>query len=122
MAHFAEIDENNVVLRVIVTDSSKPAEGHGWLIKTFGGTWVKTSYNTRGGVHQLGGEPYRKNFAGVGYTFDADRDAFIPPKPYESWILDEETCLWEPPIPYSGSIEVPKEWDEDSRSWLEVTN
>lgn len=119
MAHFAEIDENNIVLRVVVTDNNKPDEGHGWLVRALGGTWVKTSYNTNAGVHRLGGEPFRKNFAGIGYTFDADRDAFIPPKPYESWVLDEETCLWESPVPYPEDGLV-YEWDEATVDWVAV--
>jgi hypothetical protein len=87
MAHFAEIDENNVVLRVLVTDNNHPAgdEGYSWLINNLGGTWVKTSYNKR----------IRKNFAGVGFTYDSQRDAFIPPKPEDDgWLLDEQSCLW----------------------------
>lgn len=87
MAHFAEIDENNVVLRVLVTDNNDPAgdEGYSWLINNLGGTWIKTSYNKR----------IRKNFAGVGFTYDSQRDAFIPPKPEDDdWLLDEQSCLW----------------------------
>lgn len=88
MAHWAEIDENNVVLRVTVGDNNDPAgdEGYQWLLDNLGGTWIKTSYNAT----------IRKNFAGVGYTYDPVRDAFIPPKPEEgNWILNEDTCLWE---------------------------
>lgn len=111
MAHFAQIDENGLVLQVLVTDNNDPNgdEGHQWLVDTFGGMWVKTSYN--GNI--------RKNFAGIGYTFDAGRDAFIPPQPYASWTLDEETCLWIPPVPYptDGSI---CGWDEDTQSWVPV--
>lgn len=95
MAHWAEIDDNNIVLRVLVTDNndSNGDEGYQWLIDTFGGSWVKTSYN--GNI--------RKNFAGIGYTYDQQRDAFIPPKPTETknwagkpvvWDLDEDTCQW----------------------------
>jgi len=100
MAHFAEIDENNIVVRVLVTDNNDPNgdEGYQWLINTFGGRWVKTSYNTLAGVHVLGGTPFRKNYAGVGYTYDEQRDAFIPPKPENidgiEFILNEDTCLW----------------------------
>lgn len=119
MAHFAEIDENNIVVRVLVTDNNKPNEGYDWLVKNFGGAWVKTSYNTDGGVHRLGGKPYRKNFAGIGYTFDAERDAFIPPKEFNSWILNEETCLWDPPISYPND-EKDYMWNEDSLSWEEI--
>ena len=88
MSHWAEVDENNIVLRVTVGDNNDPAgdEGYQWLIDNLGGTWVKTSYN--GNI--------RKNFAGIGYTYDPARDAFIPPKPEEGeWILNEDTCRWE---------------------------
>jgi hypothetical protein len=109
MAHWAEIDENNIVLRVLVTsnDDQNGDEGYQWLIDNLGGRWIKTSYNTAGGVHTLGGTPLRKNYAGIGYTYDEVRDAFIPPKPEDTmtfpnnavltfnWELDEETCLWE---------------------------
>lgn len=97
MAHWAEIDENNIVLRVTVGDNNDPSgdEGYQWLIDNLGGIWVKTSYNTYGGIHELGGTPFRKNYAGIGFTYDPIRDAFIPPKPEGNWILDEETCLWE---------------------------
>jgi len=101
MAHWAEINENNAVVRVVVTDNSESGEGYDWLFENFGGTWVKTSYNTHGGVHLLGGTPFRKNYAGIGFIYDEARDAFIPPKPepYDQiidWVLNEETCLWEP--------------------------
>jgi hypothetical protein len=99
MAHWAEIDENNIVLRVTVGSNDEPDEGYQWLIDNVGGTWVKTSYNTSGGVHKKGGTPLRKNYAGIGYTYDETRDAFIPPKPEYplnvTWVLNEDTCLWE---------------------------
>jgi hypothetical protein len=96
MAHWAELNENNIVLRVTVGDNNEPDEGYQWLIDNLGGTWIKTSYNTLGGVHALGDEPLRKNFAGKGYTYDANRDAFIRPKPEGiGWVLNEDTCLWE---------------------------
>ena len=85
MAHFAQIDENNIVLRVTVGDNNEPDEGYQWLIDNLGGTWVKTSYN--GNI--------RKNFAGIGFTYDEIRDAFIPPKPEGNWILNDDTCKWE---------------------------
>ncbi len=85
MAHFAELDENNIVLRVVVTDNSFPNEGYDWLMETFGGTWVQTSYNAT----------IRKNFAGIGFTYDEERDAFIPPQPGELWTFNEETCNWD---------------------------
>lgn len=95
MAHWAEIDENNIVLRVTVGSNDEPDEGYQWLIDNLGGNWVKTSYNTWGGVHRNGETPLRKNFAGIGFTYDETRDAFIPPKPEGDFILNEETCLWE---------------------------
>ena len=109
MAHWAEIDENNIVLRVTVGDNNEADEGYQWLIDNLGGTWVQTSYNSRGGIHykqitdQDGittfvpdGKPaFRKNFAGKDFTYDQTLDAFIPPKPKGDWVLNEETCLWE---------------------------
>lgn len=111
MAHFAELDENNIVLRVLVTDNDYPNEGYDWLVENLGGTWVQTSYN--GNI--------RKNFAGVGYTYDSDRDAFIEPQPFESWELDEETCRWVAPVPYptDGKIYT---WNEETLNWIEATN
>jgi len=111
MAHFAEIDNNNVVLRVLVTDNNDPNgdEGYQWLLDNLGGTWVKTSYNGK----------LRKNFAGIGYTYDKTMDAFIPPKPFPSFLLNEESCLWEPPVPYpmSGGA---YSWNEETTSWVEL--
>lgn len=97
MAHWAELDENNAVLRVTVGSNEDADEGYQWLIDNLGGTWIKTSYNTKGGQHLLGGTPFRKNFAHPGYTYDPARDAFIPPKPDGNWVLNEDTCLWEKP-------------------------
>lgn len=114
MSHFAEIDENNVVIRVLVGDNSLPDEGKSWFEENLGGRWVQTSYNTRGGVHSLGGVPLRKNFAGEGYTFDEERDAFIPPRPFDSWTLNEETCNWDPPVPMPG---IGFEWNEEAQTW-----
>lgn len=100
MAHWAEIDENNIVLRVTVGNNDEPDEGYQWLIDNLGGTWVKTSYNTQAGKHLLGGTPFRKNYAGIGYTYDKTKDAFIPPKPEgDNWILNETTCCWENSFP-----------------------
>jgi len=105
MAHWAELDPSNVVLRVVVGDNSEPDEGYQWLIDNLGGTWIKTSYNTIGGVHQTGKTPLRKNFAGIGDLYDPIRDAFIQPKPENidgiEFILNEDTCLWE--LPESGA-------------------
>lgn len=97
MAHWAELDDNNIVKQVIVTANEMPNEGRDWLLATFGGRWMQTSYNTYGGQHLLGGTPLRKNYAGMGFTYDPKRDAFIPPKPTENAVLNEETCLWEIP-------------------------
>ena len=95
MAHFAKLDKNNIVIFVTVgRDEDKEDE----LTARTGDVYKQTSYNTFGGVHQLGGTPLRKNFAGLGYTYDETRDAFIPPKTYPSWVLNETTCLWEAPL------------------------
>ena len=102
MAHWAEIDENGVVLRVVVTENDDLDEGESWLAENLGGTWLKTSYNTRAGVHILGGVPFRKNFASVGGKYSQALDCFIPAKQeHESeFILNEETCTWVPPLPF----------------------
>ena len=103
MAHWAELDDNNIVIRVTVGNNNDPDEGYQWLIDNVGGRWIKTSYNTIGGVHTLGGTPLRKNYAGVDYLYDPIRDAFIPPEPEPyvnqegqtiTFVLDENTCLW----------------------------
>lgn len=121
MAHWAELDKNNTVIRVVVTDSNDPNgdEGYEWLKTNLGGNWIKTSYNTIGGQHILGGEPLRKNFAGAGFKYDETRDAFIPPKTYASWVLNEDTCLWESPVPKPSESEL-YYWDEDTLSWKEI--
>ena len=125
MAHFAEIDGSNRVIRVIVVDDKDTQDEDGnevesigakYLSDGFGGTWVRTSYNTLSGVHQLGGTPFRKNYAGKGYTYDETRDAFIPPKPYISWTLNESTCQWDSPIPYPDDGKSYK-WNEETTSW-----
>lgn len=128
MAHFAEIDENNIVIRVLVTDNNASNEGYDWLVENLGGRWVQTSYNTIAGKHTLGGTPFRKNYAGIGFFYDEARDAFIPPKSFASWILDEETCLWIPPIPMPSNAKKSLEddgkiytWDESVTNWVEVT-
>ena len=119
MSHWAEINENNIVTRVLVgnNDDINGDEGYKWLIDNLGGVWKKTSYNTKAGQHKEGGTPFRKNYAGVGFTYDESRDAFIPPKPFESWILDEETCQWNSPV------RLPDEenlyfWDEAELKWV----
>lgn len=117
MSHFAEIDKDGIVLRVVVGDNLKPNEGLDWLQENLGGTWVQTSYNTKGGKHALDGIPLRKNYAAIGFIYDANRDAFIPPKPFESWVLNEQSCLWEPPIAKPEGEFV---WDESVVNWIEV--
>ena len=125
MAHWAEIDENNIVLRVTVGSNNDPDEGYQWLIDNLGGTWVKTSYNAVGGkrrdpeTNEITNDPgFRKNYAGIGYTWDEAKDAFIPPKTFNSWILDEDTCNWNPPIPYPND-DKHYIWNEETVSWDE---
>lgn len=115
MAHYAHIT-NGIVDQVIVIDAETLATGH-WGDPS---EWVQTSYNTQGGVHTQGGTPLRKNYAGIGYTYDAQRDAFIPPKPFASWLLNETTCLWEAPtpMPTDGNMYT---WNEETTAWVEVT-
>jgi len=119
MAHFAEIDGSNIVTRVIVVADENEADGENWCNGFLGGTWKQTSYNTWGGVHTLGGTPFRKNYAGTGDTYDATRDAFIKPQNYPSWILNEDTCHWESPVDYPDDGERYK-WDEDTTNWVEL--
>jgi len=97
MAHFAELDENNIVLRVIVVDDAHESDGENWCNSLLGGTWKQTSYNTNRGIHLLkGGTPFRKNYAGIGAVYDSDRDAFMAQAPTEDgWVLNETTCTWE---------------------------
>ena len=123
MAHFAEVDENNIVLRVLVVDDLNESDGQNFLANTLGlgGTWLKTSYNTSAGVHTLGGTPFRKNYAGMGYTYDAERDAFIAPKPFASWVLNEESCVYEAPVAYPTDGEM-YTWNEETTSWDLITN
>jgi len=121
MAHFAELDGNNKVIRVVVVNDMYESDGENWCNEFFhGGTWKQTSYNTNKGVHYLSGTPFRKNFAGPGYSYDETRDAFIPPQPYTSWLLDEDTCIWNPPVPYPTDDTKEWEWDEASQNWVEV--
>jgi hypothetical protein len=114
MAHFAKVDQSKVI-NVIVAES----EFFDTFVDTSPGEWIQTSYNTRGGVHTLGGTPLRKNYAGIGYSYDKTLDAFIPPKPYDSWTLNETSCLWEPPTPYP-SDDKRYTWDEPTTSWVEI--
>jgi len=125
MSHFAKLGENNVVTFVTVgrqEDDGLEEE----LIERTGDVYRQTSYNTYGGVHALGGTPLRKNYAGIGFTYDEERDAFIPPQPYDSWTLNEDTCLWDSPVPKPTEVNadgfpVPYIWDEETTSWIEVT-
>lgn len=126
MAHFAELDSNNVVLRVIVVGNKDTADANGvekehigaaFCERLFGGNWKQTSYNGN----------KRKNYAGIGYTYDATRDAFIPPKPFNSWVLNEDTCQWKAPVDMpadAGTGEPPKRytWDEATVSWKVTEN
>ena len=135
MAHFAKLGINSKVIGVeVVADADcQNADGiedetvgiqfleniHGWPL------WKQTSYNTQANVHSLGGTPFRKNYAGIGYTYDEDRDAFIPPKPYASWVVNETTCIWEAPVAYPSVIEYGDpakkyeiSWDETNTRWV----
>ena len=116
MAHFAKVN-NGIVEQVIVAEP----EFFQTFVDSSPGEWIQTSYNTHAGVHALGGTPLRKNYAGIGYTYDRVRDAFIPPKPYASWTLNEDTCLWDAPVAYpdDGNRYT---WDEATTNWVEVNN
>lgn len=124
MGHWAQINTKNYVQRVVVADDDRKE----WLETNLGGVWIQTSYNTYGGVHydQETGQPsldqskaLRFNYAGIGFTYDEVRDAFIPPQPSESWVLNEETCLWEPPVimPNDGKRYV---WIDELDNWVAV--
>lgn len=123
MAHFAKVN-NGVVQQVIVAEP----EFFETFVDSSPGEWIQTSYNTRGGVHyqpdsstpsEDQSKALRKNYAGIGYTYDRERDAFIPPKPYASWALNEDTCLWEPPVPMPTE-DGPYQWDEETGAWVKV--
>jgi hypothetical protein len=118
MAHFAQLDANNIVTQVIVVANKDTADAEGvekehigaaFCERLLGGVWKQTSYNAN----------MRKNYAGIGFTYDADRDAFIPPKPFNSWTLNEDTCQWQAPVamPDDGKM---YRWDEDTTSWVEI--
>ena len=111
MAHYAKV-KNRIVTKVIVAEE----EFINNLVDNEAGRWIQTSYNTYGGVHQLGGTPLRKNFAGIGYTYDESKDAFIPPKPFNSWTLNETTCLWEAPVAYPTDGQN-YTWNETNQNW-----
>lgn len=121
MAHWAEIGADNKVLRVLVV-ADDVVDGQKFLAEDLGlgGVWKQTSYNTVGGEHRLGGTPFRFNYAGIDFTYDSVRDAFIPPKPFASWILNEDTCLWDAPtpMPTDGKLYI---WSEEDLNWKEVT-
>ena len=120
MAYFARVDDG-IVTSILAVADEQEHRGQEFLADDLGlgGTWVQTSYNTHGGVHALGGTPLRKNYAGIGYTYDSERDAFIPPKPFDSWLLNEDTCLWDAPTPYPSDGGMYR-WDEDTLAWVAV--
>jgi hypothetical protein len=125
MSNWAEIDENNVVIRVLVGDNNDPAgdEGHKWLVDNLGGTWIKTSYNTRHGVHLLGGTPFRGNYAGPGFIYDGNFAAFFPPKPFPSWKADYENYSWKAPIDKPDNVEGFRwVWSEPNQEWVQVAS
>ena len=124
MAHFAKLDENNIVIYVTVGRDEDEGQEDALSART-GDVYKQTSYNTFAGVHKLGGTPLRKNFAGIGYTYDETRDAFIPPKPFASWTLNETTCQWDAPIDYPTDDNA-YYWDEDAyqadntEGWVQI--
>ena len=122
MAHYAFLNMQNIVTEVIVgkdeTDGPTNWEIHYGNFREQ--VCKRTSYNTRGGVHANGGTPFRKNYAGIGYTYDETRDAFIPPQPYDSWVLNETSCLWEAPVSYPTDGEQ-YEWNEETTTWDLIT-
>lgn len=128
MSHYAKINADGIVENVVVAEADVIEA----LIQETGERWVQTSYNTQGGVHYVANsnprEPssdqskaLRKNYACIGFTYDEQRDAFIPPKPFASWSLNEQSCMWEAPIPYPGSPEVFYVWNEDAGEWVRDT-
>tara|TARA_R110000744_G_scaffold258342_1_gene373666 strand:- start:60 stop:443 length:384 start_codon:yes stop_codon:yes gene_type:complete len=123
MAHFAKLNNDNIVIDVqsVHNDTAtNEAAGITFLNNLYGtsDTWKQTSYNTRGNIHKLGETPLRKNYAGIGYTYDEDKDAFIAPKPYPSWTLNETTCLWKAPVDYPDDDKY-YIWNEDITNWEE---
>jgi hypothetical protein len=115
MSHFAEINKNGIVQRVLVAEQDFINSG------TVGdpSNWIQTSYNTYGGKHKLGGKPLRMNFAGINYSYDKKRDAFIPPQPYNSWLFNENTCLWDSPVPYPSDGNR-YNWNEEKINWEQI--
>tara|TARA_Y100000004_G_scaffold191126_1_gene249369 strand:+ start:629 stop:1006 length:378 start_codon:yes stop_codon:yes gene_type:complete len=121
MAHFAKLGVGNIVERVAVVSNdiaTTEQAGVDFLNNLYNtrDVWKQTSYNTQGGVHLLGGTPFRKNYANKGYTYDQERDAFIPPKPYPSWTLNESTCRWDSPVAYPND-ENNYRWNEETQQW-----
>jgi hypothetical protein len=114
MAHFAKV-RDGLVVQVIVAEP----EFFETFVDSSPGEWIQTSYNTQGGQHTLGGTPLRKNYAGIGFTYDRVRDAFIPPKPFASWLLNEDTCLWDAPVAYPTDGK-DYSWNEETTNWVEI--
>lgn len=126
MAHYAFLDDNNIVTQVIVgRNEDEVVDGisdwEAYYGEFHSQRCVRTSYNTKGGIHENGGTPFRKNYAGIGFTYDESRDAFIPPQPYPSWVLNEDSCRWDAPVaqPDDGQFYV---WDEDTTSWVQIVS
>lgn len=121
MAHYAFLDNNNTVTEVIVgKNENELIEGKTpevWYGEFRGQRCLRTSYNTQGGQHTGGGTPFRKNYAGIGYSYNDELDAFIPPKPYPSWLLNKDSCLWEAPVPYPSAGNDIYVWDEENQTW-----
>ena len=122
MAHFAKINASNIVTEVIVVSNdiaTSESAGVTFINNLYGtsDTWKQTSYNTVANTHRLDGTPFRKNYAGIGFTYDASRNAFIPPKPYASWTLNNDTCNWVPPVVYPDDGEK-YVWSEDDTNWV----
>lgn len=115
MSHFAKVVDG-IVTQVIVAEP----EFFETFVDSSPGEWIQTSYNTHGGQHRNGGTPLRKNYAGIGFSYDRTKDAFIPPKPFASWVLDDETCLWNAPTPMPTDGKY-YEWDEATTAWKELT-
>ena len=130
MAHFAKLDQDNIVTTInvvhdneLLVDGAENEQKGINFLNTFFNTsdnWKQTSYNTFKGVHKLGGTPFRKNYAGIGDTYNEDKDAFIPPQPYSSWTLNNDTCQWEAPVAYPDD-EKEYQWNEETTNWVERT-
>ena len=130
MAHFAKLDQDNIVTTInvvhdneLLVDGAENEQKGINFLNTFFNTsdnWKQTSYNTFKGVHKLGGTPFRKNYAGIGYTYNESKDAFIPPQPYSSWTLNNDTCQWEAPVAYPDD-EKEYQWNEETTNWVERT-